>query len=66
MSDATSGNTDRWASEPAIRKYLGVGRTTMRRWRAAGMPCAGDGRMRRYHVGQSLAWLDTRQWKATS
>jgi predicted DNA-binding transcriptional regulator AlpA len=59
-SATTSDNstTDRYLSEPDLRTYLGYSPSTIRRFRKQGMPCIGQDRLRRYHLGSVLKWLN--------
>ena len=49
--------TDRWLSGPQLCRYLSISGSTLKRWRAKGLPSVGEGRGRRYHVASILAWL---------
>jgi len=52
-----SRETDRYLSEPELRTYLGYSPSTIRRLRKKGLPCIGQDRLRRYHLGTVLEWL---------
>jgi predicted DNA-binding transcriptional regulator AlpA len=50
--------TDRYLSEPILRTYLGYSPSTIRRLRRKGLPSVGTDRLRRYHLGAVLQWLE--------
>lgn len=50
-------STDRYLSEPELRTYLDYSASTIRRLRTKGLPCFGQDRLRRYHLGAVLQWL---------
>lgn len=57
MNNSNVQTTDRYLSEPELRTYLGYSPSTIRRLRRKGLPCVGEGRLRRYHVGTVIQYL---------
>jgi len=60
MSTSTTAHgiaEDRYLSEPRLAAYLGYSSSTMKRLRARGLPCVGQGRLRRYHLPTVMQWL---------
>jgi biotin operon repressor len=53
--------TDRYMSEPDLAKHLSCSPSTVRRLRKKGLPCVGKDRLRRYHLGTVLKWLNERK-----
>ena len=50
--------TERYVDASELAAMLGVGRTTVRRWVAAGAPSETWGmRVRRFRVSEVVAWL---------
>jgi hypothetical protein len=49
---------DDLVSTPELMTRLGISRTTVSRWRDAGLKSLGSGRLRRYKWGNVLAYLE--------